>query len=68
MFTSEGDNITATVEFTENQMFAIAMLANHVEGRFELSDDDLQMALLATTRLWHNMNAPIRSAKNKVGA
>jgi hypothetical protein len=44
------------VNFTQEQMDAVAILANHIEGTFVIDEVKLQQALIQASALWTNMN------------
>jgi len=43
------------IEFTKEQMDAVAILANHVEGRSDIDEVELHKALIQASALWTNM-------------
>jgi hypothetical protein len=49
-----------TVAFTTDQRASLAIVCNHVEGRFIIEPDDLANAVANLTALWNEMHSAPR--------
>lgn len=50
------------IEFTEDQMQAIAILLNNAEGKHDFNENQLLMAIAMADKVWQNMNSQYRIA------
>jgi hypothetical protein len=60
MFNLENTPNEATIVFSERDMSALAIILNHIEGRFEISANDIESSVLILGRMWNQMEREMR--------